>query len=223
MKRIFYLYAVALAFMSCSPGSNNELNDFAGDWTGDLKIRDREQKIFVSIREEGIDTLNVYFYIPKANMHDFYMGQLIPRDSTYRIGIIHGDLNRKGVIRGNYTYYEKKIPIELRRTSDLPKKPEDAPSGSTREPIWTYETGGAIWSSPVSSDGMIYFGSSDNYLYALKQSNGQLTWRFDAGAEIKSQPILSDRSLYFLNKGGKLFKLDKTSGELQCVIQYHEQ
>jgi len=33
---------------------------------------------------------------------------------------------------------------------------------------WKFKTGGYVYSSPAVSDGVIYFGSDDKYLYALK-------------------------------------------------------
>ena len=33
---------------------------------------------------------------------------------------------------------------------------------------WKFKTGGEIESSPAISDGVVYFGSFDSYLYAVK-------------------------------------------------------
>jgi hypothetical protein len=36
-------------------------------------------------------------------------------------------------------------------------------------PIWEFEAGGWVWSSPaIGSDGTVYVGSYDNKLYAIK-------------------------------------------------------
>jgi eukaryotic-like serine/threonine-protein kinase len=40
----------------------------------------------------------------------------------------------------------------------------DAQSGALR---WRYKTGGAITGAPRVVDGIVYFGSSDHYVYAL--------------------------------------------------------
>lgn len=46
---------------------------------------------------------------------------------------------------------------------------------------WTFETGGGVESSPViGSDGTIYVGSHDGYLYALNP-DGTVRWKFKAG------------------------------------------
>jgi len=47
------------------------------------------------------------------------------------------------------------------------EKIEEAPKAGT--PIWEFETGDAVTSSPaIGSDGTLYIGSLDKKLYALK-------------------------------------------------------
>jgi len=49
---------------------------------------------------------------------------------------------------------------------------------------WTFETGAGIESSPVvGTDGTIYFGSHDGYLYAISR-NGELKWKIKIGTAI---------------------------------------
>ena len=38
----------------------------------------------------------------------------------------------------------------------------------TSEEKWKFETGDGIESFPATSDGVVYFGSKDNYLYAVQ-------------------------------------------------------
>ena len=52
------------------------------------------------------------------------------------------------------------------------------------------QTGGALLSSPaLGADGSLYFGSLDNYVYALLPS-GALKWRFDTGAAVAATPAV---------------------------------
>ena len=37
----------------------------------------------------------------------------------------------------------------------------------TSTPLWSYETGGQVLSTPAVVGGVVYFGSYDGYLYAL--------------------------------------------------------
>lgn len=77
---------------------------------------------------------------------------------------------------------------------------------------WEYQTGGdMISSSPaIGSDGTIYIGSNDGYLYALNK-NGTRKWRFDAGSTIESSPAIdSDGMIYFGSNAGEFFALFPT-------------
>jgi len=62
---------------------------------------------------------------------------------------------------------------------------------------WRYETGHFIVSSPaIGSDGTVYVGSRDNYLYAINP-DGTLKWRYNTGWVIESSPAIgSDGTIY---------------------------
>lgn len=79
---------------------------------------------------------------------------------------------------------------------------------------WRYQTGSVIESSPaIGSDGTVFVGSYDRYLYALN-SNGSLKWRYETWGEINSSPAVGsdgtvyvgsiDSGLYAINSNGTL-------------------
>ena len=49
----------------------------------------------------------------------------------------------------------------------------DAASGNI---LWTAATGGANTSSPAVVNGVVYIGSADHNLYAIKADTGQTLW-----------------------------------------------
>ncbi|MCD6522432.1 MAG: PQQ-binding-like beta-propeller repeat protein, partial [Candidatus Diapherotrites archaeon] len=83
---------------------------------------------------------------------------------------------------------------DLRRTGLSPYSTSDNP-GTLK---WKFKTDSWVESSPaISSDGTIYFGSGDYYLYAL-YPNGTLKWKYRTGGAIGSSPaISSDGTIYF--------------------------
>ncbi len=61
------------------------------------------------------------------------------------------------------------------------------------------------------SDGIIYFGSHDNNLYALKP-DGSLKWKFKTGNWIRSSPtIVEDGTLYIGSGDGNLYAINTSS------------
>ncbi|WP_051962925.1 PQQ-binding-like beta-propeller repeat protein [Mesoaciditoga lauensis] len=92
---------------------------------------------------------------------------------------------------------------------DFTKK--SLPYGGLR---WIYQTGGGIYSSPaIGSDGTIYVGSEDKYLYAINP-DGTLKWKYGTWGRIYSSPAIGsdgtiyvgseDKYLYAINPDGTL-------------------
>lgn len=88
------------------------------------------------------------------------------------------------------------------------------PNGTLK---WKYKTPGSIVGTPsISSDGTIYFGSTDGKLYALYH-NGTTKWTYDTGTYVYGQcggPVIgSDGTIYFesgesYSNYGKLYALN---------------
>ncbi|NPV88063.1 PQQ-binding-like beta-propeller repeat protein [Coprothermobacteraceae bacterium] len=76
--------------------------------------------------------------------------------------------------------------------------------GTTATILWSYTTGNDIYASPVlSPDGStVYVVSRDNWLYALRASNGTLKWKYYTAAAVDSTPVLDKDGRIFLAKGG---------------------
>lgn len=80
--------------------------------------------------------------------------------------------------------------------------------------LWTFVTGGPVYSSPVVSGGKVFIGSYDNKLYALKEDSGVKLWSFATGGDIFSTPAVSDGYVYFGSKDGKFYCLKAGDGSL---------
>jgi len=80
---------------------------------------------------------------------------------------------------------------------------------------WLYETGDQISSSPaIGTDGTIYFGSQNNYFYALN-ADGSLKWNYETGGNVDSSPAInSDGTIYFGSRDNHLYALNP-SGSLK--------
>jgi outer membrane protein assembly factor BamB len=72
---------------------------------------------------------------------------------------------------------------------------------------WTKTTGGAVTASPViSSDGTVYVGSEDNYLYAWG-ADGNLKWKFKTMDSIKSAAAIGSDGTIYVTSGTKLYAI----------------
>src|ERR1700749_2028926 len=63
--------------------------------------------------------------------------------------------------------------------------------GAFNKPKWHFQTHGRIRSTAALVDGIVYFGSDDGYLYALKFADGTLVWRLKTDGAVSSSPAVA--------------------------------
>src|SRR5439155_22971134 len=68
-------------------------------------------------------------------------------------------------------------------------------------------------SSPVVSDGVVYFGSSDTNVYALDAATGAVKWKFKTAEVVHSSPALANGTLFVGSWDTYLYALDAASGK----------
>jgi hypothetical protein len=74
---------------------------------------------------------------------------------------------------------------------------------------WKFETGGLVISSPaIGSDGTVYVGSNDSYLYAINP-DGTLKWKFETEGSVESSPAIgSDGTVYVGSRDTHLYAIN---------------
>ena len=89
-------------------------------------------------------------------------------------------------------------------------------NASNGSQLWSFSTPGAILnSSPaIDANGVIYFGSWDNHVYAVNP-DGSLKYKFLTGGDVWSSPAIgSDGTIYVGGYDNKLYALEMFSGGL---------
>jgi outer membrane protein assembly factor BamB len=68
---------------------------------------------------------------------------------------------------------------------------------------WTYSAyhHGGIWSTPVADGGLVYFGSGNCHVYALKASDGHPIWNMPLNDWFQASPALADGVIYIGDMG----------------------
>lgn len=84
----------------------------------------------------------------------------------------------------------------------------DSESG---EYLWQLKTD-MVNTTPAVVDGMVYFGSWDNHLYALDATNGTEIWSFETGDVINSSPTVVEDTVYFGSNDFKVYALNAVNG-----------
>ena len=86
-------------------------------------------------------------------------------------------------------------------------------------PLWTFHTGSKIWSTPVIKDGIVYFGSHDNNVYALNVLDGTEEWRFKTGGVVAGKPLLFNGLVVVGSFDKNLYGLEAESGVLSWQLK----
>jgi outer membrane protein assembly factor BamB len=79
---------------------------------------------------------------------------------------------------------------------------------------WTFKASNKIVSSASVDDGVVYFGSRDNYLYAVDINTGKEKWKFKAEKWVDSSPAITLTKVYFSSRDGYFYCLNKEDGGL---------
>ena len=89
------------------------------------------------------------------------------------------------------------------------KEPVQSSKVKVGAPIWEFETGGIVESSPaIGSDGTVYVGSHDKKLYAINGKSGVKLWEFETESGVRSSPAIgSDGTVYVGSKDKKLYAI----------------
>jgi eukaryotic-like serine/threonine-protein kinase len=78
---------------------------------------------------------------------------------------------------------------------------------------WRFWTKKPVTSSPIVSDGIVYFTSVDSNCYALDAKSGWVIWKFRMGKGSVSSPAIIDHFLFAGSADGFMYCIDKTSAK----------
>ena len=81
------------------------------------------------------------------------------------------------------------------------------------KPLWSFQTGARVVSSPFAHQGLILVGSDDGHLYALEAASGRLHWAYRTGGPVSGTPRVAEGSAYVMSYDGRLHAVDVASGQ----------
>lgn len=115
------------------------------------------------------------------------------------------------------------IYLVLSTASGLAQRPANAQSNSTAPTVaWTFSCHAAVVSSPVVSEGLVYFGSEDSTWYALELATGKVKWKLRTNAAIRSTPLVHGDQLFLAGGNGVLTCANKVTGAVSWRIVYDQ-
>lgn len=81
--------------------------------------------------------------------------------------------------------------------------------------LWLFERCGPVFSTPVVSQGRVYFGSKDGQVRCLRVEDGELLWSQKLDGPIIASPALASSTVIAVSITGTLYALDAATGAVQ--------
>ncbi len=78
--------------------------------------------------------------------------------------------------------------------------------------MWSFKTGGEVYCSPAVANGVVYVGSYDGNVYALKASTGGKLWSHNVGNWVYSSPAVANGVVYIGSEDNNVYALNARTG-----------
>lgn len=111
---------------------------------------------------------------------------------------------------------QRKPPVASQFRGDSGRSGHTEGRGPPKAParLWTFQTGGPVFSSPaLGQDGIIYFGSLDGVVYAVTPQ-GEPRWRFATHDAVWSSPAVAGNRVWVGSSDDTLYGLDARTGDV---------
>jgi len=170
--------------------------------------------------------IQAFFFCEEWDLDSIPIGNATLKDNEIQTVLFTGTLaGNSESISGTLDFGpmgvpDLKLPLVLSKAGAVPSA---APAAASRLATarWTFPTGGEVWGSPSLSDGVLYIGSEDGFLYALDAKTGGLKWRFQAAKGVRSRPAAGGQLVCFLSDDGFLYAVERSSGKLRWKFDTH--
>ncbi len=80
--------------------------------------------------------------------------------------------------------------------------------------VWSYQTGGPVFTQPAVDSTLVYVTSTDSLLYCLDYRTGEKVWTYKTQAPIVAHPAVHEKKVYFGGSDGKFRAVDAQNGKL---------
>lgn len=83
-----------------------------------------------------------------------------------------------------------------------------------KKTIWQFECADEIRGNPTFNNGLVYFGSYDQHLYALQADRGTLFWKYQADAGIVSKPAIYEEMVFVGSEDSRVHAVIERTGRV---------
>jgi outer membrane protein assembly factor BamB len=77
---------------------------------------------------------------------------------------------------------------------------------------WRFHAKARIVSSPAVEGGVVYVGSYDGSVYALREADGSQVWKFATNGPVNSSPAVANATVFASSLDGRIYAIDAQTG-----------
>lgn len=78
---------------------------------------------------------------------------------------------------------------------------------------WRFQAHAKIFSSPTVSGDVVYIGTADGRLYAVRAADGSAIWSFSTKGAINSTPAVDHGTVFVSSRDGNIYAFDAATGQ----------
>ncbi|MBI9035113.1 MAG: serine/threonine-protein kinase [Bacteroidales bacterium] len=113
----------------------------------------------------------------------------------------------------------KKISTDMGTIHSEKEKISFSGTSPSVSPIWTFKCEDEIRGSASILEEVVFFGSYDKNLFALKKTTGELLWKYPTEGGIIGKPIIHRKQIFFGSEDNRLFVLSPRNGKLLWTFE----
>ncbi len=83
-----------------------------------------------------------------------------------------------------------------------------------KKTVWQFECADEIRGNPTFNNGLVYFGSYDQHLYALQADSGALFWKYQTDAGIVSKPAIYEEMIFVGSEDSRVHAVIERTGRV---------
>lgn len=211
--RYIWIFTLAISLMSVSAPDADAVGTEAllGNWSGPAVYEGDSATLTLRFTKNDQGQVAAVFDLLITNIQNAPLGPVTQEGNLFKAGPVEFQLDEDQKLLHGYIG-RRRISFQLKKDAALSSLSKLGPAAKNGEIAWTFQTDGAIWSSPTVEGRNVYFGSNDGNIYALETESGKKLWRFKTGGALYGRPTVVDNSLYMLSDDGYLYKLNAESG-----------
>jgi len=213
MKTICLFLSIILSAVTVLSQPKTNLS---GNWVAKSGTPDNPGEVYFHFTHFA-DSLKIKVSLPMFG--DKYLNMPLPsislKSDTIRFATFDGMyLPEKDQISANINFLYDAIPFTLSRIKDVGKPVLDTAKVSGKQPAWTFEADGRVWSSPILHHEQLFFGCDDSCFYTLNSASGLLIRKFRTGGKVRGKASISGENLVFASDDGLVYCLNSKTGKV---------